>query len=144
MDTSFLEKKISNLHFSVLPTATKRAFLLFAKTQWLKIGGWYLAGGTALALQGGHRSSVDLDFFTTRKNFDIAKLEQTLVSLGQWRTDRTAKGTLYGKFFGAKTSFIAYPFFKPSVKKNVYGCVKMLTADDIAVMKIIAISQRKL
>ena len=26
-------------------------------------GGWYLAGGTALALQSGHRRSVDLDFF---------------------------------------------------------------------------------
>jgi len=28
-----------------------------------------LAGGTALALQTGHRQSVDLDFFTPRKDF---------------------------------------------------------------------------
>ncbi|MFH0943100.1 MAG: nucleotidyl transferase AbiEii/AbiGii toxin family protein [Candidatus Beckwithbacteria bacterium] len=27
----------------------------------------YLAGGTALALRLGHRQSIDLDFFTTKK-----------------------------------------------------------------------------
>ena len=30
---------------------------------------WYLAGGTALALQIGHRTSVDLDYFI-REPFD--------------------------------------------------------------------------
>ena len=40
----------------------------------------YLAGGTALALQSGHRISVDLDFFTTEEfvpkvfSADLAKL----------------------------------------------------------------------
>lgn len=29
---------------------------------------FYLAGGTALALQYGHRDSVDFDFFTSHKN----------------------------------------------------------------------------
>lgn len=38
---------------------------------------FYLAGGTGLALQLGHRDSVDFDFFTS-KNFDNAKLFETI------------------------------------------------------------------
>ena len=34
-----------------------------------------LAGGTALSLQYGHRTSIDLDIFTDR-SFDIAELEK--------------------------------------------------------------------
>jgi predicted nucleotidyltransferase component of viral defense system len=36
---------------------------------------FYLAGGTALALQIGHRISVDFDFFTTKEfdNFSLLK-----------------------------------------------------------------------
>jgi hypothetical protein len=40
------------------------------------IGRFYLAGGTALALQLGHRVSVDLDFFSdvdTVKDFFVAE-----------------------------------------------------------------------
>lgn len=36
---------------------------LLPKFQFLK-GDFYLAGGTALALQIGHRVSIDFDFFT--------------------------------------------------------------------------------
>ena len=36
-----------------------------------------LAGGTALALQYGHRISIDLDFFTTNE-FDAENLHQIL------------------------------------------------------------------
>lgn len=42
---------------------------------------WYLAGGTALALQIGHRESVDFDFFC-EESFDtkalFASLSETL------------------------------------------------------------------
>ncbi|PJA86856.1 MAG: hypothetical protein CO141_02565 [Candidatus Moranbacteria bacterium CG_4_9_14_3_um_filter_42_9] len=43
---------------------------IFCPAEWLGKNGWYLAGGTALALQVGQRRSVDLDFFMNRKNFD--------------------------------------------------------------------------
>jgi hypothetical protein len=38
---------------------------------------FYLAGGTGLALQLGHRDSVDFDFFTS-KSFDNVKLFETI------------------------------------------------------------------
>ncbi len=135
-------KNQSDLHFEVLPEATKRAFLKFAEVPWLKSQGWYLAGGTALALQTGHRSSVDLDFFIQQKDFDEAKLENNALSLGNWRTDSIDKGTMYGVFHKAKVSFIAYPFFHPSPIAKTFGTINLVSSDDIAVMKIIAVSQR--
>ena len=43
---------------------------------------------------------------------------------------------------GAKVSFIAYPFFVPLEPFKPFGSIKVLSEKDIAVMKIIAISQR--
>jgi len=43
----------------------KRALEILSKSGIIKNA--YLAGGTALALQFGHRISVDLDFFTDKK-----------------------------------------------------------------------------
>lgn len=103
---------------------------------------WYLAGGTALALQVGHRQSVDLDFFTRRSEFDEKKIEEILSVQGKWITTAISKGTLYGEFFGGKISFISYPFFKPAKPMLTFGNISLLTLPDIAVMKIIAISQR--
>ena len=137
-----LTRSIEELQLSVLPATTKRALLVLSKAQWLKKYGWYLAGGTALALQAGHRQSVDLDFFTKKKLFDVEKLETNLKNIGNWVTSSRSIGTLYGKLFNVKISFIAYPFFRPSTKKLVFGNVVILNPDDIAVMKIIAISQR--
>ena len=50
--------------------------------------------------------------------------------------------TIYGEFLGAKVSFIAYPFFVPKQDYLHFGSISILSAHDIAVMKIVAISQR--
>ena len=52
------------------------------------------------------------------------------------------KNTVYGELFGAKVSFVAYPFFVPKQNYLWYGSIKVLALKDIAVMKIIAVSQR--
>lgn len=125
-----------------LPTATQRAFRLCQNLSWLKTSGWYLAGGTALALQVGHRQSVDLDFFTTKGNFNEIAVERKLLATGEWRTDYREVGTIYGVLQGAKMSLIAYPFFHPSGSFLRCGSVRVLLPKDIAAMKIVAISQR--
>ena len=129
-------------HFETLPKATLRALQKCAEINFFSRSKWYLAGGTALALQAGHRRSVDLDFFTEREKFDVKKIEKLLTSQGKWTTTSLSEGTLYGEFFGAKMSFIAYPFFMLAVETRNYGTVRIMTPSDIAVMKIIAISQR--
>jgi hypothetical protein len=55
----------SELKMSVMPQKQKVLFDYLAKQGWLK--DFYLAGGTALALQIGHRESIDFDFFTERE-----------------------------------------------------------------------------
>lgn len=60
-------KKQLNFHFDILPKATKTALDFLSAQKWLENSYWYLASGTALALQAGHRRSVDLDFFSKKK-----------------------------------------------------------------------------
>jgi len=59
-----------------------------------------------------------------------------------WNTSLNKKNTIYGELLGAKVSFIAYPFFVPKQNYLSYGSINVLDPKDIAVMKIIAISQR--
>lgn len=131
-----------DLYVDVLPVETREVFVAFTTFEFLRGSSWYLAGGTALALQVGHRQSVDLGFFSTEKDFDIQQLERALLSYGDWITTQANRGTLYGLFGGAKVSFIAYPFFRPSLSGIQCGAIWILAPEDIAVMKIIAISQR--
>lgn len=131
-----------SLHIDVLPRATGKAFLLCSAMPLFQMSRWYLAGGTALALQVGHRSSVDLDFFTPQSRFDTDGLEKQLLLTNVWESTLKRKGTLYGKLGGTKMSFIAYPFFCPSNRHILSGTIRLLLPEDIAAMKIVAVSQR--
>ena len=64
-------------------TVSPKMLLLMQKLSYFNevVDRFYLAGGTALALQYGHRKSVDLDFFT-QVNFDVEKLVKIMLSLG--------------------------------------------------------------
>ena len=95
-----------------------------------------------MSLQSGHRKSVDLDFFTQKKDFSNISLLNHFAGNKNWKTTINQEGTVYGELFGAKISFIAYPFFIPMQELISYGAVSMLQPVDIAVMKIVAISQR--
>ena len=55
---------MDNLFLSVLD---KKRNDLFNKLGFLKDYGFYLAGGTSLALQIGHRTSLDFVFYTKKK-----------------------------------------------------------------------------
>ena len=129
-------------HFKTLPPDTKKALDFLSLEDWLKESKWYLAGGTALALSAGHRKSVDLDFFNTEKDIDNDDLMNNFLGNKEWNAYLNKKNTVYGELFGAKVSFIAYPFFVPKQNYLEYGSIKVLAPKDIAVMKIIAISQR--
>ncbi|MCL5781999.1 MAG: nucleotidyl transferase AbiEii/AbiGii toxin family protein [Patescibacteria group bacterium] len=131
-----------DLHFDILPKSTRSALEYLSLQEWLKDSNWYLAGGTALALQVGHRQSVDLDFFTIDRDFNNDQLLQNFFDNKDWKTDINSKGTVYGELMNAKVSFIAYPFFLPSEERVLFGFIRILIPNDIAVMKVVAISQR--
>jgi Nucleotidyl transferase AbiEii toxin, Type IV TA system len=136
-------KIITGWHLETLPPDTLRALTFLSEQEWLRKSQWYLAGGTALSLQTGNRLSVDLDFFTEENEFDNNELFQQFAGTPHdWETGVDRKNTVYGSLFGAKISFIAYPFFVPDATPLQYGTIRVLDKRDIAVMKITAISQR--
>lgn len=135
--TGLIEK-----NFKSLPENTVKAFNFLSKQEWISKSGWYLAGGTALALQTGNRVSVDLDFFTTEKDFKNEIFLKNFSGNKDWKIDFEEDNTIYGVLLGCKVSFIAYPFFLPKQDYIKYGFVNILKPKDIAVMKIIAVSQR--
>lgn len=130
-----------SLKLDILPKPTLKAFMYLSQQEWLLADHWYLAGGTSLALQFGHRLSVDLDFFTPAADFDGAAIITRLTAQG-WRTTLKEKGTVYGELHQTKMSFIAYPYFVPAAPYLRHQHLQLLDVADIAVMKIVAISQR--
>lgn len=106
--------------------------------------GFYLAGGTALAIYLGHRVSIDLDWFTPEKLEEPLRLAQELRDDGiPFVTSHVERGTLYGTVAGVKVSFLEYryPLLKPLVAWPDYNCT-LAAIDDIACMKLSAIAQR--
>ncbi|MBM3813818.1 MAG: nucleotidyl transferase AbiEii/AbiGii toxin family protein [Acidimicrobiia bacterium] len=102
--------------------------------------GFYLAGGTALALQLGHRRSVDLDFFSGR-GFDVEAHLQKLHRLGGFSLTGMAVGTVHGHCRGVKVSFLEYdyPVLFPFLQ---YQQVSVAHPLDIGCMKLSAIAAR--
>lgn len=104
------------------------------------LASFYLAGGTGLALQLGHRRSVDLDFFTF-KAFDPSEIAIKLTSIGHFIIESKSSGTLHGLFQNIKLSFFCYPY--PLLKDfHPFSGVSIADAVDIGCMKIDAISSR--
>jgi len=54
-----------------------------------------------------------LDFFTTKPAFDSKTILVNFLNNSDWKTNFVEETTIYGELFGAKVSFIAYPFFIP-------------------------------
>lgn len=106
---------------------------------------FYLAGGTALALQIGHRDSVDFDFFS-KKDIDtnevFAKLKEVfkgykIVKVQEEENTLTViiDENIAVSFFGYK-----YKLIKPLVKEEYFN---LASIEDIGCMKLSAIIGRK-
>ncbi len=104
--------------------------------------GYYLAGGTALALQMGHRTSLDFDFYHPQ-HFDSGELFSKLQSVfGERVTERhREEDTLTGDIDGVHFSFFWYKYPLIRVLKD-FESVPLASIEDIAAMKIIAVVQR--
>lgn len=105
---------------------------------------WYLAGGTALALQIGHRASVDLDYFTSEP-FDVETLRATIQNIfvnEHLSFDYEARNTLWCTIDGVKVSFITR---RDSLIESprVVDQFVLASIPDITVMKLLAICSRE-
>jgi hypothetical protein len=101
---------------------------------------FYLGGGTALALQLGHRESIDLDWFS-QAAFSNSDLKEELSRLGKLEIIGEEDGTVNAILDGVKVSFLRYryPLAFPLVD---FERIKLADERDIAAMKIDAASSR--
>lgn len=119
----------------------KKRKKLLSQLAFLKKFGFYLAGGTALALQLGHRTSLDFDFYTQRKFNNKELLSELEKKFKKVILIQKPEQTLIVKINEIEASFFHYPYplIYPSVE--VEGA-PLASKEDIAAMKIIAISDR--
>lgn len=99
---------------------------------------FHLAGGTGLALQLGHRLSVDLDLFSLTpfdNDFYLEYLEKNY----QFALDYSAISTLKGSIGGVKVDFIShsYKLLLPVLETEQ---IRIYSLADIAAMKVNAIA----
>lgn len=100
-----------------------------------------LVGGTALALQIGHRKSIDLDLFT-HEDFEASALLEHLLAKGySLQVIHNQKQTLIVEIQGVKVDFIRfrYSFAQEIIDRNG---IRMADIKDISCMKIDAIAGR--
>ena len=103
------------------------------------ISPFYLAGGSALALQLGHRTSQDLDWFT-ESAFDAGWLAGELTAIAPIKVTEQKSGTLVAIVGGIEVGFYRYAFPLLFATKSYCGCA-VASWKDILCMKLAAIGQ---
>ncbi|MCP3928746.1 MAG: nucleotidyl transferase AbiEii/AbiGii toxin family protein [Bacteroidetes bacterium] len=103
-----------------------------------KFENFFLVGGTALALQIGHRHSIDLDFFSISP-FENYQLEEYLSKKYSFYTDYVSVNTLKGFVERIKVDFLthSYDLVRPLVNEDN---LSLASTEDIAAMKLNAIA----
>ncbi len=130
-------------HFNILDSK-RQALLPFFTT--FSEDGFYLAGGTGLALQLGHRDSIDFDFFKEGdfSTHDLQKKIESIFSGHAILITQEEKNTLSCiidktiriSFFG-----IPYPLQKLALQTEFFAIASL---EDIGCMKLAAITSRAL
>ncbi len=101
---------------------------------------YYLVGGTALALQIGHRTSVDLDLFTNEK-FSSEELFEQIATVGDVKIINQTKTIINLYINQVKVDFVYYQY--PLIEEVIIlEQIRMASLKDIAAMKIAAIIGR--
>lgn len=105
---------------------------------------YYLAGGTALALQIGHRDSIDFDFFS-KKDIDTQKLFEQILEIFKGKKVikiQDEKNTLTVIIdTNIKISFFTYKY-KLTEKLISEEHFRLASITDIGCMKLSAITSR--
>lgn len=99
-----------------------------------------LVGGTALALQIGHRRSIDIDLFGKLEADDF-ELVNILNNIGKTINLKNSKNIKIFMVNNVKVDIVNYPYewVMPSVKMDN---LQLASVEDIATMKLAAITGR--
>lgn len=126
------------LHYETIHRDTLE---LLKKIQSLELfAGTRLVGGTALALQLGHRQSIDLDFFGKMD----ASLEEIAIELSDFANTKPLSSSKAMRFLivdGVKVDIVNYPYYwidNPVIEDGI----TLAGIKDISAMKLSAITNR--
>jgi predicted nucleotidyltransferase component of viral defense system len=99
-----------------------------------------LVGGTSLALQIGHRNSIDIDLFGDCE-IEEELFTNTLSKLGTFEVFKRSRNILITSIDDVKVDFVNYQY--PLLKKKlVIDGIRLASKEDIAAMKLNAIVGR--
>jgi len=99
-----------------------------------------LVGGTSLALQMGHRNSVDIDLFGNAE-INVELFTEKLKNFGDVVITQSSKNILITKVNDIKVDFVNYKY--PLLSDFlVLENIRMLSTKDISAMKLNAIAGR--
>lgn len=123
-------------------TVSPRILKIFDSIKNLKeISSFKLVGGTALALQSGHRESVDIDMFSD-KSFNQRELEYALINLfPEMEIASRGQNGFSCRINEVRCDFYDWHvrFIRPSVE---FDGINLASMEDIAAFKLDAITHR--
>ena len=126
----------------VLPSPQAKVWSqLKNQSSWIRKHGFYLAGGTALALQLGHRQSVDFDFFSRKKKTGV-DARSWLEGFSKHILREADADTVHGEISGVKVSLIGAYAYPLAGKFITIDGVNIANTFEIALMKLLAITHR--
>lgn len=132
----------SKFHFEVLSNRQRRLLSLIAPV--LAARNFYLGGGTAIALQLGHRRSLDFDWFTADEFDDLdAVISDLRSAVAGVSIVEIAPRTIHATVSGVKVSMLGYrhPLLKPMERWRDLS-LSLASLADLAAMKLSAIVSR--
>ena len=126
------------LQLDILPDEQLKLFKRLSTQSFIRE--FYLAGGTCLALQIGHRQSFDFDFFIPA-DFNTSHIINILTRIGHYERDNEERNTINGSLDSIRISFFGYRYDVIDHFKT-YGNIRLAGLKDIAAMKLEAIAGR--
>ena len=131
---------VTKIHWNTITLEMRKVMTAFAGTELGRR--FYLAGGTALALQLGHRRSVDLDYFSRTEDIPslLEPLRQSLQPFAPALAD-SAWGNLVFLAQEVRIGFYGYGYelVQPLVEIEA---VRLASVADIGLMKLDALLGR--
>ena len=126
------------MHKEALTNTGKQIFVYFKR-----FNSYYLAGGTAIAIQIGHRVSVDFDFFSDEKIPktllpELKKLFPRTMSI-RASVNNSDELTIFAN--DTKITFLYYPFTLIKPKIDIEG-LQVANLKELAAMKAYTIGRR--
>ncbi len=129
-------------HWDKIPSLLREILLEIGRHPF--VNRFYLSGGTALALQLGHRVSVDLDFFSTTDELEQESRQEIIAALQQRFSLEVDEGGLSSLLINIQNSYVgffgySYPLLAPTV---MLEGIKLAGFLDIGLMKMDAVAGR--